>query len=132
MKRVFISQYFLIFFAALYVFVSNSCKQPEPPKGLIKVVVDTTSSTSGTAVSGATILVSTRGAKGPGIIKKTLITNSAGEAEISVELDAVLNLYAYKVTGFPAPKDSIKATGALKLEKDKGNTVDEITLKLRY
>ena len=132
MKKMFIRQFVVIFSAGFLFFISDSCKQPDPPKGVITVVVDTASSTSGTPVSGATILVTTKGVKGPGIISQTLSTNSSGKAEISVKLDAVLNLYAYKVTGFPAPKDSIKATGALKLETDKANRVDEITLKLRY
>lgn len=132
MKKFSAQLFLLAFMAGLSVILFDSCKQPEPPKGLITVVVDTASATSGKAVAGATIIVTSKGVKGPGVIKETLNTNSSGQAEIEVKLDAVVNLYAYKVTGLAAPKDSIKATGALKLESDKANKVDEVTLKLRY
>lgn len=116
----------LLILGTVVILTSDSCKKPSAPYCKIIVLIDSTSKPA----SGATVLLTTYGvSKGKGIIKETLTTDADGETSYTTKLDAVVNLYAYKVTGNAAPKDSLTATGACKLEAGKDN---ETTLKLRY
>lgn len=125
--------HFIVFAVVIAVFamMGEACKKPEPPKGKIRVLIDS----SGSPAAGATVKVTAKGAKGSATlagINQTLTTNSAGEVDIEAKLDAVVQLYAYKLTGLPAPKDTLKGVKSLQLVADKKNFVDTVTIRLRY
>lgn len=125
--------HFIVFAAIVSIFamMGEACKKPEPPKGRIRVLIDS----SGAPAVGATIKVTAKGSKGSATINginQTLTTNTSGEAEIEVKLDAVVQLYAFKLTGLSAPKDSLKGVKSLQLVTDKKNAVDTVTIRLRY
>ncbi len=108
-----------------------SCKQPDPPKGSIRVVIDS----SGAGASNTTIRVTSVGAKGKTTLEgidKVITTNAYGVAEIEVKLDAVVQCYATKATGRVPPYDTLRGVKSLQLVKDKKNTVDTVTIRLRY
>ena len=118
---------FLTFFVLgiVVILTADSCKKPSAPYCDIHVVVDSSS----TGAANATVKITTYGvSKGKGIITETLTTDGSGDASYTTKLDAVINIYAYKLTGQAAPKDSLVGTGACKLETGQKH---EVTIKLR-
>ncbi|MBC7411947.1 MAG: hypothetical protein H7331_05770 [Bacteroidia bacterium] len=109
----------------------QSCKQPDAPKGSIKVVIDS----SGAVAPNTSIHVTSVGSKGRTNLEgidKVITTNTYGTADIEVKLDAVVQCYATKATGKAAPYDTLRGVKSLQLSKDKKNFVDTVTIRLRY
>lgn len=99
----------------------SSCKEKQPPTGVV-IAVDS----AGAAVSGATVKLTSTGDRGSGILKATGTTDGSGKARFEeFTLPAILNVTCTKVK---AVGDTIKGTGILKLEEDK-ETEATITLK---
>ncbi len=99
----------------------SACKEKAPPTGVV-IALDS----AGTAISGATVKLTSRGDRGDGILKATGTTDGSGKAHFDeFTLPAILNVTCSKVK---AVGDTLKGTGILKLEEDK-ETEATITLK---
>lgn len=108
-------------FAACFFTFGTSCKEEEPPRGVV-LVLDSAEA----PVSGATVRLSSTGDKGAGILKGTGTTDGSGKAYFNeFTLPAILNVYAYKVK---TAGDTLKGTGILRLEMDEENE-SKVTIK---
>jgi hypothetical protein len=112
-----------------------SCKDLQPAKGRIHVIIDS----SGAAAPNTSIRITSLGTNGnvgkksnlEGI-NKVITTNASGDGEIEVKLDAVVQCYATKATGKAAPRDTLRGVKSLQLTRDKKNAIDTVTIRLRY